>query len=387
MRKIFTLLAAILLMASGWAQSPQKMSYQAVIRDATNHLVTTQIGMQISILQSTSTGTVVYTETQTPTPNANGLVTIEINGLLSLVTFGTFSTIDWSAGPYFIKTEIATAVPLTTYTITSTSQILSVPYALYAKTAASYTETDPVYAAWNKSSGISITASQVSDFQSSVTNNTAVLANTAKNSYPTADATKLAGIDGSETRVNAGTNVTVTGSGTTGSPYVVNAAGGGGFAHYIGELYGGGIVVSVWKTSGVEHGLIASLVDLNAAATWSDNTTESSSAFSNIDGLANTNAMLAKSATAPAAYLCKNYTGGTNTDWYLPAIWELKECYDAGYIVNTILGVTDGFKFAAYWSSTENDTSTAWYLLFNTGVMGSNAPKSNNGIIRAVRKF
>ena len=73
----------------------------------------------------------------------------------------------------------------------------------------SYTETDPIYSAWNKSTGIVITSSQVSDFASAVTNNPAMLANTAKNSYPTADATKLAGIAaGAEVNVNADWNAT-----------------------------------------------------------------------------------------------------------------------------------------------------------------------------------
>lgn len=63
-------------------------------------------------------------------------------------------------------------------------------------------ETDPVYTAWNKQTGISITASQVSDFNTAVTNTPAVLANTAKNTYPAADAAKLAGIEaGAEVNV------------------------------------------------------------------------------------------------------------------------------------------------------------------------------------------
>jgi hypothetical protein len=42
----------------------------------------------------------------------------------------------------------------------------------------------------------------------------------------------------------------------------------GGFTHYVGELFGGGIVVSVWKTNGVEHGLIASLTNLSTGIQW-----------------------------------------------------------------------------------------------------------------------
>ncbi len=114
---------------------PQKMSYQAVIRNNSNALVTNQpIGMKISILQYSATGTAVYAETQTPTSNANGLVTIEI-GTGTVVT-GTFSTIDWSSGPYFIKTE-TDPTGGTAYTITATSELLSVPYALLASSAKS----------------------------------------------------------------------------------------------------------------------------------------------------------------------------------------------------------------------------------------------------------
>lgn len=197
MKRLFTIMAAVILTASVFAQPPQKMSYQAVIRDLSNHLVTTQVGMRISILQGSETGTPFYVETQTPTPNTNGLVSIEI-GSGTPVT-GTFTGIDWSAGPYFIKTETATEAPLTTYTITGTSQLLSVPYALYTKTVASYPETDPIFVAWDKSTGINIPSSQVSDFQTSVTNNAAVLLNTAKNSYPTSDAAKVANLSGTNT--------------------------------------------------------------------------------------------------------------------------------------------------------------------------------------------
>ena len=133
MKKIFAIITAVFLTATIWAQSPQKMSYQAVIRNTSNQLVTTQVGMKISLLQGTENGTPVYVETQTPTPNANGLVTIEIGGGTPVT--GTFAAIVWSAGPYFIKTETAIAPPLTTYTITGTSQLLSIPYALHAKTA------------------------------------------------------------------------------------------------------------------------------------------------------------------------------------------------------------------------------------------------------------
>jgi uncharacterized protein (TIGR02145 family) len=130
MKKLFTILAAVLLTASVFAQAPQKMSYQAVIRNASNALVTsTPVGMRISVLQGTSTGTAVYVETQTPSTNANGLVSLEI-GTGTIVT-GTFAGINWATGPYFIKTE-TDPTGGTIYTITGTNELMSVPYALFS---------------------------------------------------------------------------------------------------------------------------------------------------------------------------------------------------------------------------------------------------------------
>lgn len=132
MKKIITICAAILMTATVFAQSPNKMSYQAIIRNSSNALVTSStVGMRISILQTTPSGTAVYVETQTPTTNANGLVSIEIGG--GTVVSGNFANINWANGPYFVKTETD---PLggSAYSITGSSQLLSVPYALHAKT-------------------------------------------------------------------------------------------------------------------------------------------------------------------------------------------------------------------------------------------------------------
>ncbi|MCW3070740.1 MAG: hypothetical protein JWO44_630 [Bacteroidetes bacterium] len=137
MKKIVLRVSAVLFLSFqlsvSFAQAPQKMSYQAVVRNASNALVTSSpVGMQVSILQGSATGTAVYVETQSASTNVNGLVTIEIGN--GTPVSGTFAAIDWSAGPYFIMTETDPAGG-TTYTITGTTQLMSVPYALYAETS------------------------------------------------------------------------------------------------------------------------------------------------------------------------------------------------------------------------------------------------------------
>ena len=128
--KIYSIVAGLLLTASVFAQAPQKMSYQAVIRDNNNALITSKpVGMRISIIQGSVFGAAVYVETQTPSTNANGLVSLEI-GTGTVIT-GTFASINWAAGPYFIKTE-TDPTGGTAYTISGTNELMSVPYALFS---------------------------------------------------------------------------------------------------------------------------------------------------------------------------------------------------------------------------------------------------------------
>jgi hypothetical protein len=136
MKKLLLCLVVISITMSAFTQAPQKMSYQCVVRNASGTLITNQsVGLKISILQGTMSGAVIYSETYSPNPqtNANGLVTIEIGDGIPVT--GTFSAINWASGPYFLKTE-TDPTGGTSYTITGTSQLLSVPYALHAKAAA-----------------------------------------------------------------------------------------------------------------------------------------------------------------------------------------------------------------------------------------------------------
>jgi uncharacterized protein (TIGR02145 family) len=135
MKKSFIFSFAFMITVSLLAQVPQKMSYQCVVRNSSGVLITNQsVGIKISILLGTTSGTVVYSETYSPNPqtNTNGLVTVEIGSGVPIT--GSFSDINWASGPYFLKTETDPAGG-TSYAIVGTSQLLSVPYALYARTA------------------------------------------------------------------------------------------------------------------------------------------------------------------------------------------------------------------------------------------------------------
>ena len=131
MKKLILFLSILALtVTASFAQAPQKFTYQAVVRDANNHLLASQsVGVQISILQGSVSGSSVYVENQNAQTNANGLMTLEIGG--GTVVNGDFATIDWANGPYFLKTEIDPSGG-TNYTVEGTQQLLSVPYALYA---------------------------------------------------------------------------------------------------------------------------------------------------------------------------------------------------------------------------------------------------------------
>ncbi len=177
----------LLLSFSTFAQTPTSFNYQAVLRDASGGILANQqVEIGVTLLQGSVTGTEIFTETHSVTTNEFGLVNLQIG---SVNTTG-MQNIDWSKGPYFIEISVDG-------TVMGTSQLLSVPYALHAVTVENDKvedadadpgnelqilsisndtiylsnggkvklppETDPAFTNWDKSSGISITESQISD--------------------------------------------------------------------------------------------------------------------------------------------------------------------------------------------------------------------------------
>jgi hypothetical protein len=292
--------------------------------------------MRISILQGSATGTAVYVETQTPTTNANGLATIEIGGGTPVT--GTFSAINWASGIYFIKTE-TDPIGGTSYTITGTSQILSVPYALYSKTAA--------------------------------------------------DAVKLTG-----NQTIAG-NKTFTGTTTVPTPVSDNDAANKSYVddisvkHTIGESYGGGTVFYVYDDG--KHGLIAATADLSSVLQWYNGTYRYTGTTGDGVGAGaiNTAMIVATQINDNQtgnfdAKICADYSvtvdGVTYGDWYLPSKFELNLLY----LQKSVVG---GFyDTGGYWSSTEYDDGNAWYQWFFNGSQDY-SNKDNKHWVRAIRSF
>ncbi len=140
--KIIHLLISIVIffVATANAQPPEKMSYQAVVRNEKGALVTNRtIGLKASIQKFTFAipkpfYTTIYAETHTLITNENGLISIAIGTGSVVAGSENFADINWSSETYYLRTDIDLSGG-SEYSITSTSQLLSVPYAFTAKTA------------------------------------------------------------------------------------------------------------------------------------------------------------------------------------------------------------------------------------------------------------
>ena len=309
MKQISSIIIALFMATISLAQVPQKMSYQAIIRDNTGALVAnTFISMRVSLLQGSTTGTAVYVEIDTCTTNSNGLASVAIG--TGNATTGVFTNINWANTPYFIQIE-TDITGGTNYSITGTQELATVPYAFLAGGLANATT----------------------------------------------------------------------------------------FKHYIGELWGGGIVYEVYKDSaGTEHGLIVSLKDLDTSK-WSniDTAQVGPAAQSESDGKANTQAIINQVGhITSAALICDTTTIGGQTDWYLPSLGELMSLYTKRFILNKVLlkvfGVDLIYKeakknYQQYWNSTEQ--STGYIILSNYFPSGAFqiASKKSTCTIRPIRSF
>jgi hypothetical protein len=193
--------------------------------------------------------------------------------------------------------------------------------------------------------------------------------------------------NGSETKVQAGSGIAVSGTGTVADPYIVSTPS----KHYVGELYGGGIVFYVDQTG--QHGLIASLADLSSAAYVGLYGVNIPNCSSRWDGAANTSAIMTAGAGAGSpAGLCDSYSAGGFTDWYLPSIDELSQIYQSIYVINKTLDqdgnpASAGIYPSTYVSSTQGTNITMWGFMFQTGDLWDNCDRGYSQYVRAIRAF
>jgi hypothetical protein len=345
MKKLILSLVAIATIAlSSFGQAPEGFKYQAVVRDAGNLILNNQaVGMQLTIQQGSIGGTAVYTETFTPTTNGYGLVNLEIG---SGTTTDDFTTIDWANGPFFMETAVDVTGG-TSYAVMGTSQLMSVPYALYAKTSG------------NGAGPIGPQGLAGAD-----------------------GATGPAGPAGQGGVTTAGSGINVIGAGTVVSPYVVSTV---SCTYSIGDLVPalGGYIFYL-DGSGC-HGLVAKTQNEPSTYQWSPVYFDTWAYASGIFGGAqNTKKSIARAvangSTCPAATQA-SLTDGVFNDWYLPSKDELDMMY-----VNLHLQGLGGFANNYYWSSTEGDFSNAWSQNFANGGQYYDY-KYFNFYVRAVRAF
>ena len=203
----------------------------------------------------------------------------------------------------------------------------------------------------------------------------------------------VAGSIKSSGTITAGTVTYPSADGTTGQLLTTNGSGtitwtaNNSFTHYVGEEFGGGIVVSVYKTNGAEHGLIISKSDVSTSTTWSSITNVSSGATSRINGQSNTALIIAQNGTtSSAAKICDDLVLNGYSDWYLPSVSE----FGLVWILRNAIemygsDLMNGDNYAYYTSTEESANYVFMYNGNSTFPIGQG--KGNSVRVRAMRKF
>jgi hypothetical protein len=390
MKRHFTLLLVLFLTINCIAQSPTKFSYQTVVRNSGGQLLANQpIAIKISILQGSETGIVVYAERHTPITNVNGLASLQIGG--GSLLNGNIASINWAQGPYFISTETDPNGG-TNYSIASTQQLLSVPYALYAETAGNSIPGPQGPVGPQGPAGPQGATGPQGPTGETGAQGPIGLTGPQGPQGPVG----LMGPQGPSGQTGAtGPQGQIGLTGPQGEQGPPGPQLPGSFMHYIGEQFEGGIIFHLWKDAqGVEHGLIMDKTDLSSSQVWSNigATLIGESAQSSWDGSSNSIAILGQDGhISSAAALCANSTNGGQDDWYLPSIDELSVLWHNRFNINKSLSTIDSATVlqtisGAYWSSTEAINSHALIFLFDLGHASYNN-KINGYFVRAVRAF
>lgn len=164
--------------------------------------------------------------------------------------------------------------------------------------------------------------------------------------------------------------------------------------HFIGEYFGGGVVFYVDHSG--QHGLICSMVDVNAVLVPWSTSSGLAEAYSFWDGLSNTNAAVLNGITGGAISACTVYVNddygtGVFEDWYLPAVDEFRLLVTVRYVVDKAIDLdgditTTPLNEAIYWTSTEKDIGSAFEFDIQYN-FAFDDPKTSQYSVRAIRAF
>ena len=413
---------------------PNAFNYSAVARNAAGQpIATTTIGIQISILKTSVLGTSVYSENHFVITDAFGLFNLIVGG--GAAQSGSMATIDWGIDNYYLKVGMD-AVGGTNFLTMGTTQLLSVPYALYAKNAGSvgngsgititsvsaagdtlYLSNGQTFVSGGNGGGTgnlvlpTVTTNSVSGITSNSATFSGAISNANGNQImergivysttpnPTIASNKfmigngigtfdtISGLDYVYSHLlNSNTAYYVRAYATTENNIVAYGNEVSFTTLTVGQAGPGGGIVFFDKgnANGGWQYLESAPSDQSTGLAWGcEGTSIPGIQFIVGSGEANTNLIVAGcNDVSFAAKLCDNLSLGLQTDWFLPSISELNLIYNNLHQI----GLGNFASPALYWSSSDVDYSNAYYFYFGNGY-ASGIPKSNPGYVRAVRAF
>ena len=389
MKRTLLTLLSVLFCAITFAQSvPQGINYQAVARDANGDVLMNQaLTIQFSVISDITTSAISWQETHTVSTNDYGLYTAIIGGgtTTSVGSSVTFDVIDWGASNHLLKVEVDFG---SGYLDMGTTAFMSVPYSIYsANPGPQGLQGVPGVDGTNGIDGTNglpgSDGTNGTNGIDGVDGNDGAQGNDGIDGLNGVDGTN--GIDGQGGITNAGTGISVTGAGTSVSPYVVSTSTCG---LSIGDTAQGGIIFYL-DPSGC-HGLVCALTDQSSGTAWYNGSYMDTRAYGSglFEGKYNTKMInWEQGGSTSAAAICAAYTGGFFNDWYLPSIEELNKMYlNIGQGNALGLGNIGGFANINYWSSTEFGNLGAWEQSFFNGSQDFNYKLSASNV-RAVRAF
>jgi hypothetical protein len=430
MKTIFTLSLHLLITSFLWAQAPQGIPYQAVMRNADGSVMASSaVNLTFMIHDATATGTVVYQESHALTSNAQGLVSCVVGS--GVVSQGNFASINWNGGAKFLQVMMGSDASLVDL---GTQQMLSVPYALHSKSAESISNGIMIDAISNDGDTLFLSNGQTfvssagqgsggggslvlpvitTDAVTGITSNSATFGGSISNAngyvimergvvystaqHPTIQANKIQignGIGAFDSISALGyqyahlltpnttyyvrayaiteNNISAYGNEVSFQTLPVGEIGpGGGWVFFNkGNMDGGWQYLEVAPTdqsTGSEWGCFGTSIPGTSLGVGS--------------GENNTDLIMANCPNAPAAGMCANLILGGQTDWFLPSRDEMNLIY-RNLHVNGIGGLGTNW----YWSSSERDSIYEWLFSFGNG-NAQYGTKLNSYYVRGVRTF